>query len=96
VQEGGGFVILGWLRLLLMAAVVLTAVYWIVVVYARSVRRETLEKRWDAGEGSGEREHFIEAGMADYEKGLKRRLLWLVYILPGIVFAILIYVVNYQ
>ena len=34
-----------------------------------------------------ERSEFIESGMQAYEKGLKRQLLWLIYILPTIGFA---------
>ena len=28
--------------------------------------------------------------------GLKRKLLWLVYILPMIAFAVIVYIINYQ
>jgi hypothetical protein len=33
--------------------------------------------------------------MKAYEKGLKRRLLWLIYILPMVAFAATIYFVNW-
>ena len=39
--------ILGWIRLILMALVGLTVVYFLVSIYSRSVRREKLEKRFD-------------------------------------------------
>ncbi len=74
------------LRLLLVGFVVLTVVYWLALVYARSVRRERLEKEYDAGSVDGDvkghRDDYIAQGMAEYEHGLKRKLLWLVYILP--------------
>lgn len=86
------------LRLFVVGLVVLTVIYLIARTYARSVRREALEKEWDAnppeGQGTAERAAFIAAGMDAYEHGLKRKLLWLVYILPMIAFGLIIYYVN--
>lgn len=74
------------LRLAVFGLIVLTLVYWLALVYARSVRRERLEKEYDEGsidgDVQGHRDAYIAQGMADYEHGLKRKLLWLVYILP--------------
>jgi hypothetical protein len=42
-----------------------------------------------------ERTAFIEAGMIAYDKGLKKRLLWLIYILPTIGFGLTIYFINW-
>ena len=73
-------------RLLVVGLIVLTVIYWTALVYARSVRRERLEKEYDEGSLDGDvrghRDDYIAQGMADYEHGLKRKLLWLVYILP--------------
>jgi uncharacterized membrane protein len=92
---------MGWLRLAFMMYVVLTIIYFFTSLYSRSVRREKLEKEWDtdpAREGSlpDERAAFIEAGMQAYEKGLKRQLLWLIYVIPTIGFAATIYFVNWS
>ena len=86
--------ILGWLRLIVFGFVGLTIVYWLVSIYSRSVRRETLEKRFDAGGVEGERDTYIAAGMAEYEQGLKKRLIWLVYIIPMVAMGLTIYFVN--
>jgi hypothetical protein len=91
---------MGWLRLAFFMYVGLTIIYFVTSIYSRSVRREKLEKEWDtdpAREGTlpDERAAFIEAGMQAYEKGLKRQLLWLIYILPTIGFAATIYFVNW-
>lgn len=87
-------------RLMVFAFIVLSVVYVIVRVYSRSVRREKLEKAWDAdppeGQGAAERAAFIEAGMAEYEHGLRRKLIWLVYVIPMIVFAVIVYLINWQ
>ncbi|MDP3958848.1 MAG: hypothetical protein Q8Q26_02000 [Pseudorhodobacter sp.] len=72
----------------------LTVVYLLVSVYSRSVRREKLEKRFDAGDGEGDRDAYIEAGMKAYQHGLRRRLIWLVYIIPMVVVGVTIYFVN--
>ena len=86
--------ILGWIRLFVFGFVGLTIVYWLVSIYSRSVRRETLEKRFDAGDVEGDRDAYIEAGMESYEKGLRKRLIWLVYIIPMVAMALTIYLVN--
>ena len=91
-------------RLALFGFVVLTITYVLVAVYSRSVRREKLEKAFDSGEATRDlpedvmpdRASYIEAGMAAYNKGLKRRLIWLVYIIPTVIVAATVYLVNYQ
>lgn len=74
------------LRLVVFGLIVMTLVYWLLLVYARSVRRERLEKEYDTGsldgDALGHRDAYIAQGMAEYEHGLKRKLLWLVYIVP--------------
>jgi hypothetical protein len=91
---------MGWLRLAFVMYVALTIIYFVTSIYSRSVRREKLEKEWDtdpAREGSlpDERAAFVEAGMQAYQKGLKRQLLWLIYVIPTIGFAATIYFVNW-
>ncbi|TXH98531.1 MAG: hypothetical protein E6Q73_11680 [Pseudorhodobacter sp.] len=84
-----------------LAFVVLTVVYVMVSIYSRSVRRERLEKEWDsdpAREGAAidERDAYIEKGMQAYRHSLRRKLIWLVYVIPlGVVMAT-VYAVNYQ
>ena len=88
--------ILGWLRLVFFGLIGLTVVYFLVSVYSRSVRREKLEKRFDEGDVEGDRTTYIEQGMVRYEKGLRKRLIWLVYILPMVAMAATIYLVNWD
>lgn len=92
---------MGWLRLAFFLYVGLTIIYFVTGIYSRSVRREVLEKEWDtdpAREGllPDERRVFIEKGMLTYDKGLKRKLLLLIYILPTIGFGLTIYFVNWH
>ena len=91
---------MGWLRLAFVMYVALTIIYFLTSIYSRSVRREKLEKEWDtdpAREGvpEDERQAFIEAGMVHYDKGLKKRLLWLIYVVPTVAFLATIYFVNW-
>lgn len=81
--------------------VILTVVYFAVSIYSRSVRREKLEKAWDSdpareGAAMDERDAYIAAGMQAYRHGLRRKLIWLVYILPMAVVLATVYYVNYQ
>jgi len=86
---------IGLVYLVVFGLLGLSVVYLLVSVYSRSVRREKLEKRFDAGDGEGDRDAYIEAGMKAYQHGLRRRLIWLVYIIPIVVVGVTIYLVNY-
>lgn len=91
---------IAFIRLAIFGFIGLSVLYLLIGAYSRSVRREKLEKHWDAAppEGSGETERkaYIEEGMRAYEHGLKKRLLWLVYILPMIALAVIVYFIDYQ
>lgn len=88
---------IGFLRAILAWAVVGAVAYFVLRIYARSLRREALEKEWDAapqGDAAG-RDAFVEKGMAEYEGSLRNRLLIIVFVLPFIVIAVLLYLMNY-
>ena len=87
---------IGILRSAIVGFILLTVVYFIVAMYSRSVRREKLENKFDAGGIDGDRDTYINEGMVAYESGLKRRLLWLVYIIPAAIVIVTVYLVNYQ
>lgn len=87
------------IRLAIFGALGLTILYWLVATYSRSVQRENLEKHWDAnppeGQGDTERSAYIEAGMQDYEHGLRKKLIWLVIVIPMIIFGLTVYWINF-
>lgn len=92
---------MGWLRLAFFMYVGLTVIYFVTGIYSRSVRREKLEKEWDTDPAKedvpvAERAAFIDNGMQAYDRGLKKRLLWLIYILPTIGFLATIYFINWH
>ena len=74
----------------------LSVLYILISLYSQSVRRESLEKKFDAGGIEGERDAYISEGMMAYQTGLRRKLIWLVYIVPMGVIAVTVYLVNYQ
>ncbi|MGV8985189.1 MAG: hypothetical protein ACOH2H_02755 [Cypionkella sp.] len=82
------------LRLIIFGAVALTVVYWIVSAYSRSTRREELENEFDAGGIAGQREDHVASGMTEYQHGLRRRLIVLVYVIPVVLIAVIAYFVN--
>ena len=90
---------LGFLRLMLFWSVASAAINWLLLIYSRSLRREALEKEWDAAHpletDSAAREAFIAEGMVAYEHSLKRKLLIGVVVLPFLAIALLLYLVNY-
>jgi hypothetical protein len=88
--------ILGLARLAVFLFVVLTVLFFLLRIYARSLRREALEKEWDAGNFEEPRDDHVARGMAAYEKGLFLKLLWLVYIIPTIVISALVYYLNFS
>ena len=92
---------IGILRILVFAFIGLSVVYLMVSIYSRSVRREKLEKAWDTdpvyeGAAMADRDAYIAEGMRAYESGLRKRLIWLVYILPFVAMALIIYFVNWN
>ena len=88
---------MGLIRFIIIWGVVLTVIYFAVSIYSRSVRREKLEKAWDAEHPGGDRAAraaHVEAGMAEYESGFRKRLIWLIYIVPTVLVAATLYIVN--
>jgi uncharacterized protein involved in cysteine biosynthesis len=79
-----------------MGFLILTVVYLLVSVYSRSVRREKLEKQFDAGDVPGDRDAYVEKGMEAYQNGLRRRLILLVYVIPIAIVAVTVYLVNHS
>lgn len=85
---------MAFLRLAVFGFLFLGAVYLLISIYSRSVRREKLEKEWDEDIQEGDRDAFIAAGMKDYEGSLRKKLILLVFVIPVCVVAGLFYVVN--
>lgn len=84
------------IRLAVFGLAGLTVLYVLLSIYARSLERERLEKRWLAEGASGDRDTYVEAGLAVYRASLRRRLLVLVYVIPIVGVSVLVYVLNFS
>ena len=89
---------MAFVKLFVFGFIFLSVIYLSISVYSRSVRREKLEKRWDAnppeGADAAARDAYIADGMAEYHSGLRRRLIALVYVVPTLVIAVILYITN--
>jgi Mg2+/citrate symporter len=73
---------------------VLVAVWLGLSLWLRLAERRRLTQRWEAEGRPGERDGFVRTGMAAYERSLRRRLLWLVVVLPLAALAAVLYLLN--
>ena len=62
----------------------------------RSARRRKMELDWEEAGRPGDRNAYIEAGMKQYEHSLRKRLIWLVYIVPVTMVVVIIYLTNFM
>ena len=88
---------IAFVRLAVFGFIAMTIMYVLLSIYSRSVERERLEKQWDGEHDGGEtpaRDAYIEAGMKDYEKSLRKKLIWLVYVIPTLAVLLVIYLTN--
>ena len=89
---------MAFLRLIVFGFLVLSVIYLAVSWYMRSTTREELEKDWaeehPGDDDSPERAAHITAGMAAYQKGIRPKLVLLVYIIPAIAIAAIMILTN--
>ena len=83
-------------KLALFGMIGLSVLYLLIGIYARSVQREALERQWDEGDGAGERADFVREGMDAYRNSLRRRLILLVFVLPVVAVAVVIWAINFS
>jgi hypothetical protein len=81
-------------RVILVALVFQTVVYFSFWFYARARRREQLEAEWRQKDSAGSLEAFVKDGLEAYEGALKRRLIWGVYIVPTCALVVLVYLTS--
>ena len=86
---------LGALRLMGLAFVVLTVIYICLSLYSRAVRKGKLEAEWDENKGPGDRDSFVKQGLEAYDGSLRRKLILGVYIVPICLVGLIIYLTNF-
>lgn len=82
-------------RQFVLAFVGLSVIYLISRWFAASLRRESLEEEFDTEIMEGDRDAFIEEGMQKYRKSFRRKALVLVYIIPLVLYMIILYLNNF-
>ncbi|MEY1556736.1 hypothetical protein AB3Y40_13975 [Yoonia sp. R2331] len=86
---------MGLVRLVVFGFIALSVIYLSVSIYSRSVRREKLEKRYDAEPVEGmTRKQYVEKGIAEYNSGLRPKLLLLIYVVPAVLVSAIVYITN--
>ena len=85
---------MGFIRPLFVFFLLLVALHLVVRVALRLRERRRLVEEWEAGDRMGDRERFVAEGMADYDRSLRKRLLWLTIVGPMAALAALLYVLN--
>lgn len=78
------------------ALLALIGLYFSLRIYFRSVRREALERQFEEQGMAGDRDAWVSAQMKPFDRSLKMRLLWIVFLLPMAAIALIIYSVNYD
>jgi hypothetical protein len=91
---------MGLIRLVVFGFLAMSVLYLAISVYSRSVRREKLEDEWaethpDEAE-SPARETFITDGMAEYNRGLRPKLIALVYVVPTVLVIGILIATNWN
>lgn len=82
-------------RLIIVGFMALTVIYLSLSYYSRAVRRDKLRRKWDEDIRQGNRDAFVQRGLKIYDRSLRRKLLWGVYVVPVVTIAVVIYLVNF-
>lgn len=86
---------MAFIRLVVFGFVALGIIYLSISVYSRSVRKEKLEEAYDENPVAGlTREAYVKQGVEDYNKSFRPKLIGLVFVVPPLVVAAIIYFTN--
>ena len=89
---------MGFIKLVIFGFIGLTVIYFSVSLFSRSVRKERLEDAFDAdnpdGGAPGARDTFVAEGMQAYHNSIRPKLIGLVYVVPTVVIAAIVYTIN--
>lgn len=86
----------GLLQFLLVAFVLLSAVYVVVSIWSRRTRRAKLIAAWHEDGRPGTQEDYVDTGLEDYDSSFRRKLILLVYIVPALVVITILYLTNFH
>ncbi|MDG1167641.1 MAG: hypothetical protein P8N14_00470 [Sulfitobacter sp.] len=86
---------IGFIRLVIMLFVALTVVYVSLSFYSRAVRKSKLRQKWHDGKQLVDRDTFVQRGLERYDRSIRRKLIWGVYVVPLVVIGVIIYLTNF-
>ena len=89
---------MGFIKLVVFGFIGLSIIYLSVSLYSRSIRKERLEDQFDedqpdTGEGDA-RDAFVAQGLQAYDMSIRPKLIGLVYVVPTVAIAAIIYTIN--
>lgn len=84
------------LRFLVLALIVQTVIFAILWIRWRNAKQEELAQDWLSQGQPGDREQFIDQGLAESGKQRRTMLFLLVYVLPICIVASIIYLTNFH
>ena len=82
-------------RLLVIGFIFLTVIYVCLSLYSRAVRKGKLRAEWEEGPQEQPLDAFLEEGLAEYDKSLRRRLILSVYVISLILVSVIVYLTNF-
>ena len=86
---------MGFIRLVVFGFLALSIIYLSIAVYSRSVRREKLEEAYDENPVEGTtRQAYVEQGLKEYNTSFRPKLIALVFVVPPIIVAAIVYITN--
>ena len=87
---------LAFLRLVVFGFLILSVIYIVVSFWSRATRRRKLEREWEVTGRPGDKETYMTEGMEQYDRSLRRKLIVLIYVVPVVAIAAIIYVTNFM
>jgi len=85
---------IGFLRPILLFFVLLVAVHLVLRLWLRLRERRRLGQDWEESDRLVDRDIYLQTGMAEYDRSLRKRLLWLTIVAPMAGLLLLLYLVN--
>jgi hypothetical protein len=82
-------------RLMIVGFIILTVIYVCLSLYSRAVRKGKLRAEWYEGPQDQPVDVFVQEGLKEYDKSLRRRLILSVYVIPVILVSVIIYLTNF-
>ena len=82
-------------RLMFVGFIVLSVIYVCLSLYSRAVRKGKLRAEWYEGPQDQTLDTFLDEGLEDYDKSLRRKLILSVYVIPVILVSVVIYLTNF-